>query len=267
MSCEINIRNVSVFLSGEKILDNLSLQVEAGHFVGIIGPNGAGKSTFFKMLLGQIPAQKGSVELLCGGRAMKPGEIVGYVPQSRQIDAETPISAWDFVSLNLPDRFRPWMNKKDRQTVNEAFRLTRSEHLAHKPIGKMSGGERQRIFLAQALVREPKLLLLDEPTSSLDPGAQEIIASVVDQICRERGITVLFISHDINLIAKYADRILFLTRRHYAIGPVAEIMRSDVLSRLYGTPVEVHVNGSKYVMTSSAEPDKICHHEESIIGG
>jgi zinc/manganese transport system ATP-binding protein len=120
---------------------------------------------------------------------------------------------------------------------------------ADKPIGKLSGGQRQRLFLAQALVRNPQILLLDEPTSNLDPGAQETIATVVDQVRRERGITVLFVSHDVNLISRYADKILYMTKDSYAIGAVDEIMKSSVLSKLYGMPVEVVHAGSSLLVS------------------
>jgi zinc/manganese transport system ATP-binding protein len=172
-----------------------------------------------------------------------------YVPQSRQIDPDTPLSARNFVSLGLPHKFRPWLTHQDRLIVEEAMELTNSMDYADKPIGKLSGGQRQRLFLAQALVRNPQILLLDEPTSNLDPGAQETIASVFDQIRRERGITVLFVSHDVNLISRYADNILYMTQDTYAIGTVDEIMQSSVLSKLYGMPVDVVHAGSSLLVS------------------
>jgi zinc/manganese transport system ATP-binding protein len=252
----ITLENVNVSLDGKWILRDLSFSVQYGEFLGIIGPNGSGKTTLMRVLLGMIKPQEGNVRI--------PQSLaIGYVPQSRHMDPETPLSAWNFVSLGLPHKYRPWLTRKDRMAVEEALRLTHSLEYADKPIGTLSGGQRQRLFIAQALVRNPQVLLLDEPTSSLDPGAQEMIAAVVDQIRRERGITVLFVSHDVNLIARYADRILYMTRGSYAVGTVAEVMQSSVLSNLYGTPVEVMQVGSNLLVSMSnsrGSATSICVH-------
>jgi zinc/manganese transport system ATP-binding protein len=259
------VENLGVSFGGEWILRNLSFTVKPGEFMGIIGPNGAGKTTLLRVLLGMIQPQNGQVQVMGRNITTAGSSLIGYVPQSRQIDPETPLRARDFVSFGLPHKFRPWLTKRDRLLVNEALRLTDSERYADKPIGRLSGGERQRLFLAQALVRDPKVLILDEPTSNLDPGAQENIAAVVRRVNRERGITVIFVSHDINLIARYADEILYLTRGHYAKGKVEEVMQPEVLSKLYGAPVEVTKSGTKILVTSPnlIEPfNPICVHPE-----
>ena len=242
MTEAITLKNVNVSFDGKWILRNLTFSVESGEFLGIIGPNGSGKTTLMKVLLKMLKPQKGTVEIVNASG-------LGYVPQSRQIDPETPLSSRDFVSLGLPHKFRPWLTSRDRMIVDEAMEMTDSMDFAGKPIGKLSGGQRQRLFLAQALVKNPQMLLLDEPTSNLDPGAQETIASVVDRIRRERGITVLFVSHDVNLISRYADKILYMTQDSYAIGPVDDIMQSSVLSSLYGMPVEVVHAGSSLLVS------------------
>jgi zinc/manganese transport system ATP-binding protein len=238
----VSLKNVNVSFDGKWVLRDLSFSVESGEFLGIIGPNGSGKTTLMRVLLSMLKPQGGTVNIEGGYR-------IGYVPQSRQIDPDTPLSARNFVSLGLPHKFRPWLSSQDRIIVDEALELTNSMDYADKPIGKLSGGQRQRLFLAQALVRNPQILLLDEPTSNLDPGAQETIASVVDQVRRERGITVLFVSHDVNLISRYADKILYMTKDFYAIGTVGEIMQSSVLSKLYGMPVEVVHAGSSLLVS------------------
>jgi zinc/manganese transport system ATP-binding protein len=238
----VTLKNVNVSFDGKWVLRNLSFSVESGEFLGIIGPNGSGKTTLMRVLLSMLKPNEGTVKIENDSR-------IGYVPQSRQIDPDTPLSARNFVSLGLPHKFRPWLSRQDRTIVEEALELTNSVDFAEKPIGKLSGGQRQRLFLAQALVRNPQILLLDEPTSNLDPGAQETIASVVDQVRRERGITVLFVSHDVNLISRYADKILYMTKDSYAIGTVDEIMQSSVLSKLYGMPVEVVHAGSSLLVS------------------
>lgn len=260
----ISVNDVHASRGGKPVLEHLSFTVKPGEFLGIIGPNGAGKTTLFGVILGLIEPQAGTVRITTeDGRSASPS-VVGYVPQSRPIDPETPIQVWDFVSLALPHKYRPWLTRSDKARVKEALELTQAAHLARQSIGRLSGGEKQRVFLAQALVREPKILLLDEPTSNLDPGAQEQMAAVVNEVCRRKGVSVLFISHDVNLIAQYADRILYLTRGHYAIGTVDEVIRSDVLSQLYGTPVHVSRAGSKLIVASAANEagSAICYHGE-----
>jgi zinc/manganese transport system ATP-binding protein len=246
----ITLENVNVYLGREWILRNISFEVNPGEFLGIIGPNGAGKSTLLRVLLGMIQPQEGTVQIMGHGITTTGSSFIGYVPQARQIDPETPLRAWDFVSFGLPHKFRPWLTKNDRMLVQDALRLTDSERFAEKPLGKLSGGERQRLFLAQALLRDPKILLLDEPTSNLDPGAQEMITAVVERVNRERGISIVFVTHDINLISRYAHQIMYLTREHYVKGTVEEVMRPDVLSKLYGVPVEVSQSGAKILVSS-----------------
>ncbi|MCM2532593.1 metal ABC transporter ATP-binding protein [Neobacillus pocheonensis] len=256
MTEAVTLNNVNVSLDGKWILRNLTFSVESGEFLGIIGPNGSGKTTLMRVLLRMLKPQEGAVKIINAS-------ALGYVPQSRQIDPETPLSSRNFVGLGLPHKFRPWLTRHDRFVVEEAMEMTNSIEFADKPIGKLSGGQRQRLFLAQALVKNPQILLLDEPTSNLDPGAQETIASVVDQIRRKRGITVLFVSHDVNLISRYADKILYMTQDSYAIGAVDEIMQSSVLSSLYGMPVEVMRVGSSLLVSfanSKETAASICVH-------
>lgn len=259
------VDQVDVHLEGKWILRNLSFAVQPGEFVGIIGPNGAGKTTLLRTLLGLLQPAAGKIEFAQGGRAASGASLLGYAPQSRQIDPETPLNGWEFVCFGLPSRVRPWLSRADRARVKEAMLLTECFPFANQPIGKLSGGQRQRLYIAQALVRNPHILLLDEPTAALDPGAQEGIAALVATLARKRGIAVLFVSHDVNLIAKHADRILYLTPGHHVIGSVEEVLQSNVLSRLYGRPVEVMRVGSKILVatsTTDAVDTPICYHDE-----
>ncbi len=262
MGAGINVTRLNVHLSGNWILRDLTFIVKPGEFAGIIGPNGSGKTTLLRALLGMVHVESGTISF--PGNSQAPGSsMLGYAPQSRQMDDETPLRAWDFVSFGLPHRFRPWLTRQDRKVIKEAMHLTDSERLADKPIGKLSGGERQRLFIAQALVRNPQILLLDEPTSNLDPGAQENLASMVYRINQEKGITVLLVSHDVNLVAKYANQILYITKGQYAMGTVTQVLQPDVLTRLYGAPVEVLHVGSKLIVSTSAATTSqasICRH-------
>ena len=270
MGAGIVVEKLNVQLGGASILRDLSFTLEPGEFMGIIGPNGAGKTTLLQALLGMVPVKSGAISFQGDGKA-DGSSLLGYAPQVRQLDLETPLRAWDFVSFGLPHRWRPWLTRKDRNAVRQALSVTDSERLAAKAVGKLSGGERQRLFLAQALVRNPQVLLLDEPTSNLDPGAQENVASIVHYLNQEQGIGVLFVTHDVNLIAKYAHRILYLTRGQYAIGTVKQVLQSSILSRLYEAPVEVLNVGSKIVVIASTDNTRtpICFHgdcNQEVVG-
>lgn len=262
MGCEIVVEHLNVHLGGNWVLRDLSFNVKPGEFLGIIGPNGAGKTTLLRALLGELKPESGSITFQVKDTGAPAQPVLGYAPQSRQMDRETPLRAWDFVSFGLRRRFPPWLSRQDRKIVKEAMLATDSYEFAEKPVGKLSGGERQRLFIAQTLVRNPQVLLLDEPTSNLDPGAQENIASIVHYLNQERGIGVLFVTHDVNLIANHAHRILYLASGQYAIGTVKQVLQSSVLSRLYGAPVEVLNVGSKIVVIASTDNTRtpICFH-------
>jgi zinc/manganese transport system ATP-binding protein len=262
LGCEIAVEHLNVHLGGNWVLRDLSFNMKPGEFLGIIGPNGAGKTTLLRALLGMLKPESGSITFQGKVTGASASPAFGYAPQARQIDAETPLSAWDFVSFGLSRWFPPWTTGQDRRKIKEAMLATNSFKFADKPVGKLSGGERQRLFIAQNLVRDPQILLLDEPTSNLDPGAQENVASVVHSLNQERGIGVLFVTHDVNLIAKYAHRILYLTKGQYAIGTIKQVLQSSVLSRLYEAPVEVLNIGSKIVVLASADNTRtpICWH-------
>lgn len=220
----MRVENIGVHFNGEQILHDLSFSLYTGEMLGIIGPNGSGKSTLLKVILGLIKPQRGKVKT----KKEEKKVAFGYVPQSRSINEGTPIQTKDFVSLGLPEYFKPWLTKKDRDTVKQAMTLTNTVHLAKKSIGKLSGGEKQRAFLAQSLVRDPKILLLDESTANLDPEAQEQMITLVRSLSQKQGISVLYISHDLDLIAKYSQRVLQLTRDHYQIGNTDDILKHSI---------------------------------------
>ena len=223
------IDNLEVHVGGQKLFDHLSFTVVPGEMLGIIGPNGAGKSTLLKAILGLITPQSGTITVHGDhGKA-----VFGYVPQVRAIDEEMPIQTKDFVSLGLPLKLRPWLTRSEREKLRKVMALTRISHLAKKPIGKLSGGERQRAFLAQALVREPDVLLLDESTANLDPGAQEQMMALVHDLNKKKNTTVLFVSHDLTLVSKYAHRVLYLSRQRSAIGQTADMLNGNVLANFY----------------------------------
>lgn len=236
----IDMSHVSVALRGRSVLTDVSLQIQPGEFVGVIGANGAGKTTLLRLLLGLLRPTEGKLSVL--GRAAQRGHpAVGYVPQKRQIDPDTPMRGWDMVALGL-DGARwglPLRSAAQRATVTAALRAVDALSLAAAPIGKLSGGEQQRLLLAQALLHRPGLLLLDEPLASLDIHNQRAVVDVVARTSREIGAAVLLVAHDMAPLLPVMDRVLYLADGRAAIGTVDEVVQPDVLSQLYRRPVDV----------------------------
>jgi zinc/manganese transport system ATP-binding protein len=217
--------------------------VAAGEFVAVLGPNGVGKSTLLKAILGLIPLAQGSIRLL--GRA--PGQAnhqVGYLPQRRSFDASLRVRGIDVVRLGLDgDRWGlPLPGRRARAAtarVRQLIELVGATGYAHRPIGELSGGEQQRLLIAQALARAPRLLLLDEPLDSLDLPNQAAVAALTAGIARADNVAVMIVAHDVNPILAYLDRVIYLGRGGAVAGTPAQVINSRTLSDLYGTPIEV----------------------------
>jgi zinc/manganese transport system ATP-binding protein len=241
---------------------NASFTVNTGEFVAVLGPNGSGKSTLFRILLGLMPPAAGSVEVL-GKRPHRGNADVGYVPQRRNIDRDLPVRGRDFVHLGI-DGTR-WgielgNNPNYHERVDQAITSVDAQAYADRPIGRLSGGEQQRLLLAQALAGRPQMLLLDEPLASLDLRNQIVIAELVADLARANNLTVLLIAHDINPLLPVVDRVLYVAHGGVAIGKPAEVITTEQLSRLYDAPVEVlhDSHGHMFVVGLEAES---AHHD------
>ena len=231
-------------LGGRTIWSDLSLAIPHGEFVAILGPNGAGKSTLLNAVLGLLPLDAGRASVL----GEPPGEAndrIGYLPQRRNFDAGTRIRGVDVVRLGL-DGARwgipiPGLPSRALESarVAEVIELVGATGYALKPIGELSGGEQQRLLIAQALVRRPGLLLLDEPLDSLDLPNQAAVAALVRTICRDENVAVLLVAHDVNPILSYLDRVVYIAEGAAVEGPPEEVISSETLTRLYGVPIEV----------------------------
>ncbi|MGH2470471.1 MAG: metal ABC transporter ATP-binding protein, partial [Chloroflexota bacterium] len=238
----------AVRLGGRTLWSGVDLEIPRGEFVAILGPNGAGKSTLVKALLGLAPLSAGTAQVLGRPPGQKRREI-GYLPQRRSFDAGVRVRGLDVVWLGLNGgrwgvplppglrRGRAW--QQATSTVREVVALVGASSYAERPIGELSGGEQQRLLIAQALVREPALLVLDEPLDSLDLPNQAAVAALVGRICRQRGVTVLMVAHDVNPILPYLDRVVYIAQGAAVAGRPSAVITSDVLTRLYGAPVEV----------------------------
>jgi zinc/manganese transport system ATP-binding protein len=229
----LELRDAAVVLGGRTIWSNVTLDVAPGAFVAVLGPNGAGKTTLLKVALGQIPLAAGTV------RAVPKTEI-GYVPQ-RHHGETTRIRGIDAVRLGL-DGAR-WgvslPSPESRRRVHEAIELVGATAYARRPLGSLSGGEQQRLLIAQALVRRPRLLMLDEPLDSLDLPSQASVAALVQRICREQGVAVLLVAHDVNPILGYLDEVVYFAGGTAVAGAPRDVITSETLTNLYRTPVEV----------------------------
>jgi zinc/manganese transport system ATP-binding protein len=233
-----------VRIGGRTIWSDVSLTVAPGEFVAVLGANGAGKSTLVKAILGLVPL--GAEEATVLGEP--PGVArarIGYLPQRRNFDSSTRIRGLDVVRLGL-DGTR-WgiplpglpQRARDSKRIDEVLELVEAADYAARPIGELSGGEQQRLLIAQALIGRPELLLLDEPLDSLDLPTQGAVASLVRRICQEEGVAVLLVAHDINPILSYLDRVIYLAAGGAIEGRPEAVISSEQLSRLYGAPIEV----------------------------
>lgn len=239
----VALRGAAVRVGGRTLWSGVDLTVGAGEFVAVLGPNGVGKSTLIKALLGVQPVD-GEVRVF--GRAPgRAGERVGYLPQRRSFDSSLRMRGLDVVGLGWDgDRWGvplPWRRGRAaaRRRIEEVIELVGAAGYANRPIGQCSGGEQQRLLIAQALVRRPDLLLLDEPLDSLDLPNQAAVAALVGRVCREAGVTVIMVAHDVNPILSRLDRVVYLAEGGAVAGSPSEVITSETLSRLYGTAIEV----------------------------
>jgi zinc/manganese transport system ATP-binding protein len=211
-----------------------------GEFVAVIGPNGAGKTTLFRMLLGLQPALTGSLKIL-GARPKRGNTRIGYVPQRHTIDSDTNIEAKELVRLGLSGKrwgFNPFSHE-DSKAADAALEAVGAIEIARRPLGVLSGGELQRIFLAEALVGNPDILLLDEPLSNLDIRRETELLHLVNDVVRNRGVTALLIAHNINPLLPHLDKVMYVANGKVATGTPEQVLTSESLTSLYGIQVEV----------------------------
>ena len=254
----LSVQNARLAFGDRAIWSDLSFDVKPGEFIAVIGANGSGKSSLLKCILGQQQLTSGSITFGNHQRA-RGGETIGYIPQHRAIDADLPLRVEDAVRLGL-DGHRygvPLASRAKRNLVRQALINVEVESLAKKPVGSLSGGEMQRVRVAQALISQPRLILADEPLSALDLHHQQVIASLIAQQ-RAAGSSVLFVTHDVNPVIDYVDRVLYLAAGKYSIGTPDEVLQSDILSNLYGAEIDVVRNQGRIVVLGAHDH---AHHD------
>ncbi|MBU6998147.1 MAG: ABC transporter ATP-binding protein [Theionarchaea archaeon] len=234
----VEVRNVWVYCDHSPQLEDVSLLVNDHDFLSIIGPNGAGKTTLLKVILGLIQPARGSVTVLDSAPEIGRKQI-GYMPQDIQFDSAFPISVFDVVLMGRYKHLLSSYSEKDKKAVMEALKTVEMAKLKDRRIGTLSGGEQQRVFLARALARQPRLLLLDEPTASIDPDARKSFYELLTSL-KER-MAILLVTHDISVVSVYVDSVACLNRRLYYHGPAEGALKQ--LEQVYQCPVEVLAHG------------------------
>ena len=245
-------------LAGREILHDVTFAVAAGEVTGLIGMNGAGKTTLLRALLGLQPVSAGRVAMAPGQSGRK---STGYVPQKVVLDADLPVRARDLVELGMDGRRLglPVRSGSKRAIVERLLASVDALHLADARVGALSGGEQQKVLIAHALARRPLLLLLDEPLANLDlPSTQETV-SLLGRIAKEQDVAILLSAHDINPLLPVMDRVIYLAGGKAVSGRTDEVVRSDVLSALYGRHVDVfHAHGRVLVSVGDEHREEGC---------
>jgi len=271
LSPVIEMEDAAVALGGRTIWQEVRLSVQPGEFLAILGPNGAGKSTLLKAILGLIPLAGGTISVL-GHPARRGNADIGYVPQRRHFEPDVRVRGRSMVRLGLDGRNwglpLPFLQRDKARfaarRVEEAIDLVGAGAYADRPIGELSGGEQQRLLIAQALVRKPRILALDEPLDSLDLRNQQGVAGVIRQISQETGAAVLLVAHDVNPILPSVDRVVYIAHGQVAVGTPEEVITTETLSRLYTTPIEVLRASNGQIVVVGQPEEEVSYHAHRL---
>jgi len=276
----LSVQRVSVRLGGREVLREVAFELGAGELAGLIGSNGAGKTTLFRVILGLQGTSAGRVLLdgaargaarRAGGAAREAGgphrTVTGYVPQKFLLDPDMPLRARDLVALGI-DGHRlglPLPSRARRARVQELLDAVGAGEFADQRVGRLSGGEQQRVLIAHALAGRPRLLLLDEPLANLDLRAGQEVVELLARIAHEQGVAVLISAHEINPLLPVMDRVVYLAGGRAASGTVEQVVRADVLSELYGSHVDVlNVHGRVLVVAGAGDRHDMRGHEAAL---
>ncbi|MGM0405866.1 MAG: metal ABC transporter ATP-binding protein [Thermoplasmatota archaeon] len=242
MEKAIEMEDVDVRYGQQNVLKDVSFELEKGDFLGIIGPNGGGKTTLLKVILGLVKPDKGRVQIF-GTPASKAGDIVGYVPQRINFDVQFPISVWEVVLMGRVGSLglKPFFSKKDKKIASQSLELVNMLEYKDRQFSKLSGGQQQRVLIARALTDRPKILLLDEPTASVDEQIRTNIYELLQRLNKEREITVVLVSHDIGVISSHVNKVACLNK--YLIYHGGDELTPEMIEESYGCPVDLIAHG------------------------
>jgi zinc/manganese transport system ATP-binding protein len=240
VSPTVSLRAATLRFGARELWSGLDLEIAPGEFVAVLGPNGSGKTSLLKVLLGLQRLTSGSVTV-CGRTPRRGSDVVGYIPQQKAFDRDIPLRGRDLVRLGLDGH--QWgtalPSRASRARVQRAIESVGAAQFADAPLGTLSGGEQQRLRIAQALLGDPRVLLCDEPLLSLDLAHQQATSALIDARRRSAGTSVLFVTHEINPVLPLVDRVLYLVGGRWAIGTPNDVLTSETLSALYGVDVDV----------------------------
>lgn len=253
----VSLRGAALRFGDRTLWHGLDLDVRPGEFLAVLGPNGSGKTTLLRVLLGLQPLHAGTA-LVNGAEPRRGSSSLGYVPQQKALPEDLTLRAADLVGLGLDGHRRGLGIRgrvRRRERVRAALESVGASRYAAAPVGRLSGGEQQRLRVAQALVGDPAVLLCDEPLLSLDLAHQRIVTGLIDRRRRSAGTAVIFVTHEINPVLPLVDRVLYLVDGRFRVGTPDEVMTSEALSELYATDVDVlRVRGRLVVVGADALP-------------
>jgi len=237
----ISINNLSAGYDAETIIEDVTIQIKQKDFFGIIGPNGGGKSTLLKAILGLIPIQKGTIRIF-GKPPDQARKYIGYVAQYAEFDKHFPISVWDVVLMGRRSKrgIFPRYSVEDKKEAERALQMVDLLKYKHRHISELSGGQRQRVFIARAMAANPRILLLDEPTASVDKDMRETIYQFLQEINKE--ITIVLVTHDIGVLSSYVNRVSCMNRYLFTHDDDRYISK-EMIEKAYSCPVELIAHG------------------------
>ena len=264
MTPALEIRDASLRRGDRELWSGLDLTAEPGELIAVLGPSGSGKTTLLRAILGLEQLSGGTITALGRPVRGRGSRRIGYIPQQRPLPRETSLRGRDLVTLGVDGhRFGlPIPRRGDRARVDALLEAVDATSFADRPVGTLSGGEQQRLRVGQALADDPRLLLCDEPLTSLDLANQQAVLGLIDRHRREADAAVLLVTHDINPLLGTVDRILYIANGRFMLGAPEDVLRSDVLTDLYGAPVSVLRAGDRLVVVGAPDAEASHHHHE-----
>jgi zinc/manganese transport system ATP-binding protein len=258
----IVLTNAQLKRDSRMLWQDMNISINAGEFIAVLGTNGAGKTSLLNVLLGLLPLTKGSVEV-AGKVARRGGKDIGYIPQQKSFDTDIPIRGRDLVEMGV-NGFKYGFSRNSKEIdrrIDEIIKAVGAGDYADLPLGLLSGGEQQRLRIAQALVGQPDVLLCDEPLLSLDLASQQIVTNLINDYRIKNSATVIFVTHEINPVLQFVDRVLYLANGQWVIDTPKKVLQSKVLSDLYGTKVEV-LNFKDRIFVVGTDDDSATTHDD-----